>query len=137
MRCRQFVVFSLASVAGMSVSGCLASTAKPAPSAVANPSMITETELSSASSEGNAYDLIRRLRPAWFASRGAVTLSNRPATSGIMHISLDGAALQDVELLTRMRSTELKEVHFLSATDAAQRFGATASSGTVLLIVQQ
>ncbi len=54
--------------------------------------------------------------------------------AGQVHLSLDGGALQAISNLSRMRVAEIAEIRFLSATEAAQRFGTVAGSGGVILL---
>lgn len=125
----------LACAASLSLSACFGNSARVANPAIAHPTVISADELESAAPESNAYDLIRRLRPAWFSTRGAVTF--RRGTIGAMKLSVDGTAPQTLDLLTEMRATELKNVHFLDATEAAQRFGTGTGSGAVILVARR
>lgn len=124
----------LAYASSLCLSGCATSSARPANAAVANPLVISEEELDAANQENNAYEQIRRLRPGWFAVRGAVTFSLRRGAPGAMRLSVDGGALQALDLLTQMRPSEMKAVHFLDATEATQRFGTIAASSAVILV---
>lgn len=127
-------LLALGYVSILCLSACVTNSARPANTAVANPLMISEEELDAANQENNAYEQIRRLRPAWFAARGAVTFSLRRGTPGAMRLSVDGGALQALDLLTQMRPSEMKVVHFLDATEATQRFGTSAASSAVILV---
>ena len=81
---------------------------------------------------GNAFEAVRRLRPRFLASRGASSI--RSADAGTVHASLDGGALQSLDLLSRMRPAEIAEIRYLSASQAAQQFGTSSGAGAVLLI---
>jgi hypothetical protein len=112
-----------------------ACTSTPAPSTAATPSqnVITADELSVAEVAGsNLYDALQRLRPRFFMTRGAVSSKN--PTAGSTHVSVDGGPLVPIETLTRILPSQVAEVRFLSASDAAQRFGTTAASGSVILV---
>jgi hypothetical protein len=95
--------------------------------------VITAEELAHPSiSSVDALEAVRRLRPRFLAVRG--TVSMRVADAGSVHVSVDGGPLVTVSYLSRMRPSEIAEIRFLNANDAAQRFGTNAGSGSVLLI---
>ncbi len=120
------------------VLGCAKATPRAAvrasPAAATRESdIITEAELLDPSViGGNAFEAVRRLRPRFLASRGASSI--RSADAGTVHASLDGGALQSLDLLSRMRPAEIAEIRYLSASQAAQQFGTSSGAGAVLLI---
>ena len=83
-------------------------------------------------STGTALDAVRRLRPAFLMSRGAVSIKD--PTAGSVHVSIDGGALVSVDNLNALRPHQIAEIRYLGAADAAQRFGTSAGSGSVILI---
>ena len=116
--------------------GC---TANPAPgtdasaAAMKNPDIITAAELEDSQvASGDVLQAIQRLRPRYLMSRGSV--SGQKADAGTVHVSIDGGALLTLDNLTRLRPTAIAEIRYLSATDAAQRFGTAAGSGGVILV---
>ena len=95
--------------------------------------VITEAELAStAVSGGDALEAVRRLRPRFLLSRGSGSI--RAPGAGGVQVSLNGGPLQTLSFLSRMRPGEIAEIHYLSASEAAQRFGTVAGTGPVLLI---
>ena len=82
--------------------------------------------------DSDALEAVRRLRPRFLATRGSGSINNKSA--GSVHISVNGGSLQTVDNLSRLRVDEVLEIRYLSASDAAQRFGASASSGPVILV---
>ena len=119
----------------------LACTSNPAPggdpatpaSATRRTDVITAHELADPSvAAGDALEAVRRLRPSFLITRGASSLKN--ATAGSVHVSIDGAPLLTVDNLARLRPAQIAEIRYLSATDAAQRFGTSAGSGAVILV---
>ncbi len=116
--------------------GCArASTSAPADATPAGRSsdVITAQELaSSAVVGGDALEAVRRLRPRFLATRGLTSI--KIANAGSVHVSVNGGSLLGLTELSRMQATDLSEIRYLSARDAAQRFGTSAGSGAVLLV---
>jgi hypothetical protein len=52
-------------------------------------------------------------------------------------VSVDGGPLSAVDALRDVPATHVREVRYLSASDAAQRFGVRAYSGPVILVTQK
>ena len=95
--------------------------------------VITAAELADPSvAAGDALEAVRRLRPSFLLSRGVSSIKN--TTAGSVHVSIDGAPLLTVDNLSRLRPAQILEIRYLSATDAAQRFGVSAGSGAVILV---
>lgn len=97
---------------------------------------ITLTDLSDPRFAGeNAYDVVRQLRPSFFNSRSAG--GGLDSTQHLVHavlVSIDNGALSPLEALQSIRATQVQEISFLKATDAAQRFGTTSTGGPVILV---
>lgn len=125
----------------LAVTAAAACSSNPAPSEEALPEavgarsseVITAAELDEPSiASVSLYDAIRRLRPRFLMTRGQV--SPRNPAAGSTRVSVDGGPLVGVEILGRIRPGEVAEVRWLSATDAAQRFGLNAASGAVVMV---
>ena len=105
----------------------------PEQSGASRSDVITAAELDEPSiASVNLYDAIRRLRPRFLMTRGQV--SPRNPAAGSTKVSVDGGPLVGIEILARIRPGEVAEVRWLSASDAAQRFGINAASGSVILV---
>ena len=97
--------------------------------------MLAAAEIESRGAQsGSAYDAIRRLRPSFFTYHG---VSGTTTGSGTVHVSLDGGPIATVDLLRGMTVAQVAEVRYLSAAEAAQRFGTSAEGGPVLLVRQK
>ena len=95
--------------------------------------VITAEELADPSiSMGDALDAVRRLRPGFLLSRGAVSIKDPSA--GSVHVSIDGGTLVALSSLSQLRANQLAEIRYLSAADAAQRFGVISGSGGVIMV---
>jgi len=56
---------------------------------------------------------------------------------GDISVSVDGGALSTTDALRNIPATTVKEVRYLGANDAAQRYGVRANSGPVILVTQR
>lgn len=100
-----------------------------------NPNLLTAADIAARGQvDGTAYDVIRRLRPTFLTFHGAAGTSN---AAGAVQVSLDGSSLSAVSLLQGLPALNIAEVRYLSASDAAQRFGTSANGGPVLLVKQK
>ena len=100
-----------------------------------NPDVISETELTDpAIVNMNAYDAVRRLRPNFLVIRGVRSVSGPPAQ---VHISIEGGPIQPLSALKDIPAHEVKELRYLSASDAGQRFGTAADAGPVIVVTRR
>lgn len=99
-----------------------------------NPNVLSAAEISSSSSsQATVYEAIQRLRPAFLQTRGHTGTPN----AGEVLTSVDGGPLSTVDVLRSVNASQVREIRFLSASDAAQRFGVRANSGPVILVTQK
>ena len=131
---RILVVASLSSIAacGSKPTGeAPGATSAPAPKR--DPNVITEAELADPSvGTADALTAVRKLRPSFLLSRGSGSIQNKSA--GSVHVSINNGALVSLSELTSVRAADVKEIRYMSATDAAQKFGTAAGSGGVLVV---
>ncbi|HEY2067606.1 MAG TPA: hypothetical protein VGG84_16750 [Gemmatimonadaceae bacterium] len=80
---------------------------------------------------GSALDAIRRLRPSYLNLRGGGGLD--PTTNAVL-VSVDGSGLSSLSTLSSILAAQVGEIRYLSATDAAQRFGTRGIAGPVILV---
>jgi hypothetical protein len=52
-----------------------------------------------------------------------------------VRVSINGGSLGPLTDLERVRTANIKEIRYLTATDAAQRFGTSSQAGPVILVV--
>ena len=124
-RARMLALFIVAGVIGCASAGTTGATR-------ANPNIITQQELAQAGT-GNAYDVIRRLRPNFLASRGEVTLGNAQTNSPYPSIYLDGLAYGDISSLRNIDSSQIIEVRMYQAWEAQTKFGLGNNSGVIAI----
>ena len=98
-----------------------------------NPDVITAEELAAPEiAAGDALAAIQRLRPRFLMVQGQKSSSNTSA--GSVKISIDGAPLLAIDNLHNVQASSIKEIRYLSSSDASQRFGTAANAGAVILI---
>jgi len=101
---------------------------------VRNSTVISREELQDPTIVANdAMTTIRQLRPAFFMTRGPLSIKN--TTAGQLQISQDFGPLQKSSALSTIDTRSLVEVRYLNATDAQARFGINANGGPVLVLL--
>ena len=92
-------------------------------------SVITQEELDALPAL-TVFQAIERLRPSWL--RGRVT-TVRGATSEryFPHVFVDRVPTGDLEVLNRMNALDVREIRFLSASDATTRYGTGYPGGLI------
>lgn len=84
----------------------------------------------------DAYQAIQRLRPQFLvASRGPTELGSRRsggADGGIM-VYLENTRLGGVSALAQIPTNDIKEIRYLSASEATQRYGTGNTSGAIVV----
>jgi hypothetical protein len=99
-----------------------------------NSNVISREELQDpAVAPNDAMTAIRLLRPAFFLTRGPLSIKN--TTAGQLQISQDYGPLQKSSALSTIDTRSLVEVRYLNATDAQARFGINANGGPVLVLL--
>ena len=97
-----------------------------------NSSVITQQELAGAGA-GNAYDVIRRLRPNFLVSRGEVSLGNAQGASPYPNVYLDGLMYGDINTLKNVDAQQLVEVRMYQSWEAQTKFGLGNNSGVIAI----
>lgn len=85
----------------------------------------------------DALTAIRQLRPAYFRTRGPMTLrGGDPNTApGQVQMSQDFGPLHPLSELAGVSVRTLVEVRYLNANDAQARFGINANGGPVIVVL--
>ncbi len=93
--------------------------------------VITEAEIAYEKDISNAYEAIQRLRPAMLRKRmGARTPDGASAD---IEIWVDGRHVGQLESLNSIQAEQIKEIRFLSASDATLRFGTGHTEGAIVI----
>ena len=102
-------------------SGAGARTSTPAPRK--NRSVITADEIATVSAS-DAFDVVQRLRPSFFATHGQLT---PPVTY------VDGLPFGELDALHRLQPSNIQSIQYLDPLMATQRFGRDAGGGAILV----
>ncbi len=78
-----------------------------------------------ATNETNVYMAIQSLRPRWLRARGQTSAVG----ATVVTVFVDGSPRGEASDLRGMRLTDIVDVTYLSASEAAFRFGTIAGSG--------
>ena len=114
------------------VSGCATGPqSKSATSTSPNRSLITQSEIDQSASM-TAYDMIRALRPHWLNVRGVTSF--RGENPIILYVN--ETRVGSVARLRDYAPRDLREIRFLDATQATQRFGTGHRSGAIMLYLR-
>lgn len=103
-----------------------------------NANLITESEIAGANLE-TIYDVIERLRPNMLRTRGQVgrlsgaTDTESGASSSRIKVYHNGTAIGDVTMLRGIQAASVKQVDYLSSSDATTRFGTGHDAGAILV----
>ena len=139
--------FTLATVLLVAATSCSSAstpgaTQDPAPSAdrvSRTPNIITSEELQDpAVAAQDALTAIRQLRPAYFRTRGPMTMrsgGDPNAAPGQVQMSQDFGPLHPLSELGSVSVRTLVEVRYLDANESQARFGINANGGPVIVVL--
>ena len=141
----KFIRSTLAATLVLAAAAC-SSTPSPTPGAepsaervTRNADIITAEELADpVVASQDALTAIRQLRPAYFRTRGPMTLrsgGDPNAAPGQVQISQDYGNLHPLSELSGIAVRTLVEVRYLNANDAQARFGINANGGPVIVLL--
>ena len=85
-----------------------------------------------ASTAIDAFALVQESRPNWLHQRGAISIMN--PTAGDLQVYLDGQQYGDVSRLHEFQTTNIREVHFLNASEAQMRYGSGHAGGIIEVV---
>ena len=94
--------------------------------------LITEEEVSS-SGVSTAYELIQRLRPAWLRSRGTSSVNGSAGGGDTPVVYMDASQLGDLSSLNSVSIQNIRQIQYLNAADATQRFGTNLTGGAIII----
>ncbi len=103
----------------------------PAPRQRKDPNVITEAELASRSSL-TARQAIEQLRPQFLRVRGTTTLGNAQ-TSDVIWVYFEGTRMGTVEVLNNIGVQEIREIRYLSPSEATNRYGTGHVQGAIVV----
>jgi hypothetical protein len=74
----------------------------------------------------SAYEAVRRLRPHWLIAR----------TPGEVQVHLDETRFGEAVSLQRISADQVREMRYMSASDATTRFGTGYPNGVILVVTR-
>jgi hypothetical protein len=95
--------------------------------------LIIEEELRELEERTPLLQAVQRLRPAWLRGRGQTRLQGADDPV-VIYINNQRAGGPDV--LLRWVASEARELHFLDAITATQRFGTGHTSGAIVVVLR-
>ena len=107
----------------------------PSQSNARNRGAVIPAEELATTSELDAYDAVRRLRPMWLRTRGPVSLSLQ-GQAGI-RVYVNGSRRGQLQMLKTFRATDIESITYLSAPEATTRFGIDHSDGAIMVILKR
>ncbi len=114
-------------LAAAAVMACASSSTRPATHRDFN--LITETELAETPGTTSAYDVISKLRPNFFKSRGRSSINNQGSETAAVFV--DGQFYGNINSLQNLTTTHIHEIRFLGTGDAATRYGMQYGNGVI------
>jgi hypothetical protein len=138
---------------------------RPRTRRVQNIIQLDEIETALAAAD-DAHELIVQLRPSYLRGRGAATLGNRSAAAAkslvgdtvgaggesiplavetarrrsakpyLPKLSVDEGRLEELDELRRIPATIIKEIRFMSSSDAAIRYGTGVEGGVIIVYLK-
>jgi len=93
-----------------------------------NSSILTAEEFAGTTAV-DAMALVREFRPSWLQSRGTMSIMDRTASDIL--VFLNGVRAGDLTRLRELRVDELRELRFLGAAEAQQRYGSGTAGGVI------
>ncbi|MGH7694545.1 MAG: hypothetical protein ACRENH_06175 [Gemmatimonadaceae bacterium] len=94
--------------------------------------LITQSEIESTSLE-TLYDVIERLRPNMMRTRGQMGRLSAGAGMSTIKVYFNGTLIGDTSALRGIQSSSVKQVEYLSSSDATTRFGTGNDAGAILV----
>ena len=91
--------------------------------------LITEAEIAKVSAR-DGYHAVQLLRPDWFRVRGASSLSGQTSEAVVY---MNGQRMGGLRALTQIQATGIREMRFMSASEATNRYGTGHDAGAILV----
>lgn len=83
--------------------------------------------------ELDAYQVVRRLRPFFLNSRGPTSVL---VPSGQVTVFIDEMPIGGVSELTTVRARDIRQIRFMSSTEAVIRYGRRFAGGIIKLVTR-
>jgi hypothetical protein len=112
------------------------------PAAARQPSrsqdLITEGEISSrAADASNALQIIQKLRPQMLRSRGRFSPNDTSDQASLPKVVVDDVSYGAIESLANLNANQVREIRYLSASDATTKWGTGYPGGAILVMTKK
>lgn len=98
-----------------------------------NANVLTAQEIAT-TNVTNAFDAIQRLRPNFFRSHGATSISG--GDNGLPTVYLNRQRYGDISTLKNIEAGAVREIHYYSPAEAMSRFSVGNPSGVIEVITE-
>ena len=95
--------------------------------------ILTRQEILASKAQGNAYDVIARLRPNFLHARGATSVNNPSAPASLPNVYVNGNAYGDMYSLRNFDVIQIEEIRYYSAGEAQAKFGTGNGGGAIAI----
>lgn len=122
---------SLVAIVLLLAAACASASGPRSAGASGTRDVITEAELQ----EFGAQPLrqaIQRLRPQFLRTRGPSSITMQSAD--VIVVYMGNTRMGGLEVLDQITTSDVREVRYMSPTDATQRFGINHTSGAIILV---
>lgn len=104
-------------------------------SVVANkPNLITRDEIVAVMADNdNAYDVIKRLRPAFLRTRGVSTMGGSSEPALVVYLDMMRVSGRSTTQLRAISAAQIRSIEYLNGIDATTRFGTDHGAGAILI----
>ncbi|HEU5208265.1 MAG TPA: TonB-dependent receptor plug domain-containing protein [Longimicrobiales bacterium] len=98
------------------------------PRSLSSRNVITQQEIESVN-VSTAYEVVQQLRPHFLQGRGQTSIQDPGSSMPVVYVN--GVRYGSPDVLRGMRSMDLREIRFLSASDATTRYGTGHVGGVI------
>ena len=109
--------------------------------------IITEADITGrAADAANALQIIQKLRPQMLRSRGLAVLPTggpngrtaaEAAAASLPRVYIDNIAYGDLNQLTNVNASQIREIRYMNARDATTQFGTGHMGGVILVLTKK
>ena len=106
--------------------------------------VITEADITGrAADAANALQIIQKLRPQMLRSRGLAVLPTAGRTAqeataaSLPRVYIDNIAYGDLNQLTNVNASQIREIRYMNARDATTQFGTGHMGGVILVLTKK
>ncbi len=136
---KRFVLAALLLAASTGGTACTTGSATegggPAPAPTPRRSTVITAEEIATSRTATAFEAVRELRPQWLQARGPdlITAGGRSGA----RVAIDDVIRGPLDELSAVHIGNIREIRFISASDATTRWGAGVQGGVIEIITKR